>query len=255
MRPGRPVVSARRRWPVWAAVIVAAVLHGGAVWLLLPHDAGRHGVALADPPLIEIEMVDQAEQMKGRPAVAAAQPPPAPPAETPPAPAPPPPPPPPPREEPPLPRGEQGPPPPQPKPEPEAPPAPTPQQPPPPTPQAPQTFAAVNLGNADEDQEALSVTGKNVVPPRPDAAFHNKPPQYPADAARRGHEGLVLVRARVSEAGVPSSVDIITSSGDSSLDRAARDAVQLWRFTPARNNGIAVPFDYDVSLRFGLNDR
>ncbi len=113
----------------------------------------------------------------------------------------------------------------------------------------------MNLGDADDDQDPLRVTGDNVVPPRPDAVFHNKPPSYPADAARRHHEGIVVVRARVGTAGVPEAVDVVSSSGDASLDRAAREAVQLWRFQPARNKGAAVPFDYEASISFKLDDR
>jgi len=191
---------------------------------------------LGDPPMIEIEMVEQAQQEQGRPATGS--PPPeaaAAAAET--------------KPQPPQDNGD---------PTPPSAPQPTPPSPPaPPAPPSapPATTPAVNLGNADEDQGPLSVTGSIVVPPRPDAVFHNKPPGYPAEAARRRHEGTVLVRARVTEAGVPGQVDVVTSSGDASLDRAARDAVQLWRFEPARSNGMPVPFDYDVNIRFSLSDR
>jgi len=239
VRHGLAVASARRRWPFWCSIAAALLLHAGVAWWLLPHGAGRGGVVLGDPPMIEIEMVEQAQQEQGRPATgtpppeaaavaAAAKP------------------------QPPQEDGDPSP--------PSAPQPPQPSPPAPPAPPAPPTATpaatpAVNLGNADEDQGPLSVTGSIVVPPRPDAVFHNKPPGYPADAAKRRHEGTVLVRARVTEAGVPGQVDVVTSSGDASLDRAARDAVQLWRFEPARSNGVPVPFDYDVNIRFSLSDR
>lgn len=134
---------------------------------------------------------------------------------------------------------------------PEAPPGP----PTPPTPPAPAQHMAVNLGNADEDRDPLLVTGPDVVPPRPDARVHNKPPAYPPDAARRGARGSVGLRVRVTESGVPAWVEVVESSGDASLDRSAQEAVSLWQFQPARNGGAAVPFDYDITIRFTMNGR
>lgn len=48
---------------------------------------------------------------------------------------------------------------------------------------------------------------------------------YPATARRLGREGEVRVQFNVSASGLVSSVEIISSGGDSSLDNAARDAV------------------------------
>ena len=99
---------------------------------------------------IEVELVNQAQQIQGTPPPSPTQPPPSPPT-------------------PPLPPDRQA-----------ALPMPAPQPPSPPaTPPAPATTPKVNLGNADEDVEGLSVTGRNVVPPRPDAAVRNKPPRVP----------------------------------------------------------------------------
>jgi len=114
---------------------------------------------------------------------------------------------------------------------------------------------AVNLGTGPRDLEALSVTGENVVPPAPDAAFRNRPPSYPAAATRAAAEGTVQLLIRVSEAGLPAQVLVAASSGHLELDRAARDAVLLWRFRPARSGGAPVPFDYLMNIRFSLGDR
>jgi len=115
--------------------------------------------------------------------------------------------------------------------------------------------AAVNLGNAPEELEPLSVRGENIVPPAPDALYRNKPPVYPAAAARAGAHGTVQLAVRVSAAGVPDQVVVAQSSGWAALDGAARDAVQLWHFRPARAGGQPVPFDYAVNIRFSLGDR
>ena len=217
----RPVAAGWRRWLPYA-VALSLLAHAAVAWLLLPHGAVRAGGA--EPAPIEVELVDQAPQVKGTPADAAGAPPPSP-------------------ETPPLRAAEAG----------EAPPPPPPSRPSPPSPQG--TNAAVNLGAADEDVEGLTVTGRNVVPPRPDATVRNKPPGYPAEAVRRRAEGVVGLLVHVAENGVPLGVEVTGSSGDASLDRSAREAVALWRFQPARSGGAAVPFDYEMSISFRMGDR
>jgi len=115
--------------------------------------------------------------------------------------------------------------------------------------------AAVNLGDADESRDGMDVTGRNVVPPGPDSAFRNQPPTYPNEAARLGAQGTVSLLVHVSAQGLPQTVTVAGSSGTASLDRAARNAVRRWHFTPARIQGTPVPFDYSLDIRFILGDR
>lgn len=122
-------------------------------------------------------------------------------------------------------------------------------------PAAPASAAAVNLGNAEETLEGVKVTGKGVIPARPDSAYRNLPPAYPAEAARQRAQGTVGLLIHVSAQGRPQDVVIASSSGAASLDRAARNAVRQWRFTPARNQGTPVPFDYSLDIRFVLGDK
>lgn len=81
-------------------------------------------------------------------------------------------------------------------------------------------------------------------------ADQSPPPQYPSAALRRGDSGTVVVRAEVDASGMPTAVTVIERSGSRELDRAARDAVSRWRFTPASSNGqpvagsIEIPFDF-----------
>ncbi|MBV8914930.1 MAG: energy transducer TonB, partial [Acetobacteraceae bacterium] len=56
-------------------------------------------------------------------------------------------------------------------------------------------------------------------------------------------------------AGMPEQVLVASSSGYEILDRAARNAVLLWRFRPALSGGAPVPFDYVMNIRFSLGDR
>lgn len=113
---------------------------------------------------------------------------------------------------------------------------------------------AVNLGNSDREQEGIDVTGRGVVPPGPNSAFRNQAPAYPIEAARVGAQGTVVLLVHVSALGVAQDVTISGSSGSASLDRAARNAVRRWRFTPARRDGVPVPFDYPLDIRFILGD-
>ncbi|HSR64895.1 MAG TPA: TonB family protein [Xanthomonadaceae bacterium] len=66
-------------------------------------------------------------------------------------------------------------------------------------------------------------------------------PAYPRDALRDGVEGSVLLKVLVDIDGRPLEVQVARSSGNRSLDRAAREQVlQRWRFRPAMQGGRAV---------------
>ncbi|MGP1683779.1 MAG: energy transducer TonB [Giesbergeria sp.] len=89
--------------------------------------------------------------------------------------------------------------------------------------------------------EPASVVAAPVAPPAPlvppvfNANYLENPaPQYPPASRRMGEQGQVMLRVYVSSNGRAERVDIKTSSGFDRLDRAAMDAVQGWRFVPAR---------------------
>ncbi len=200
------------------AVIVSAALHALLAGLALL----RPGALVPDAlPPIEVVMVQQAAQLQG-----AAPTPPAAAAAAPPSPAQ---------------AAEQA----------QVPPT----APAPPTPAPRPPAPAINLGNGTQDVDPLSVTGENIRPPAPDSRFRNLPPNYPANAARTGAEGTVQLMVHVTASGVPGDVAVVRSSGHSSLDAAAQEAVLLWRFRPARAGGRPVPFDYALNIRFTLGDR
>ena len=121
--------------------------------------------------------------------------------------------------------------------------------------QAAPALAAVRLGDSNQSLEGLSVTGEHVVPPRPDAAYRNRPPRYPIEAARRGEAGTVGLLIHVSAQGVAEWVQVGLSSGSDSLDRAAAEAVRLWHFNPATDGDRTVPFDYELNINFVRGDR
>jgi len=94
-----------------------------------------------------------------------------------------------------------------------------------------------------ESESNAEVLGGRVVPASPDDRFRNRPPIYPREAAMRGEHGAVVILIHVSETGVATGVDVMETSGVTSLDKAAVDAVRKWHFRPALQEGRAVPFD------------
>ncbi|MDX9716609.1 MAG: energy transducer TonB [Thauera sp.] len=88
---------------------------------------------------------------------------------------------------------------------------------------------------------------------RYDAAYLNNPhPAYPMVSRRMREEGQVMLRVLVSAEGLPSRIELRTSSGSSRLDRAAQDAVARWRFVPARRGSAAVEAWVLVPIVFKL---
>lgn len=114
----------------------------------------------------------------------------------------------------------------------------------------PAAHPAVRLeGDPDSGLPQL-VTG-DIMPPTPDI-HRNIPPAYPAEAARRGAEGTVGLVIHVGATGRALGVEVVHSSGTSSLDRAASDRLRTWRFAPAKDGDRPVPFDYELNIRFVL---
>ena len=82
--------------------------------------------------------------------------------------------------------------------------------------------------------------------------LHNPKPVYPPLSRRRGEEGKVLLKVRVSAQGEALGVAIQKSSGFDSLDTAASEAVTRWRFVPARRGDEAVESSVIVPITFAL---
>lgn len=79
------------------------------------------------------------------------------------------------------------------------------------------------------------------------------PPPYPRRALRAGVEGTVLLEVLVDIDGRPLTVDVIGSSGDRELDRAARRQVlEQWLFQPAVRDGRPVQAIGRVPVSFSL---
>jgi protein TonB len=65
-------------------------------------------------------------------------------------------------------------------------------------------------------------------------------PHYPSGAVRAHQEGWVVVSFTVNTDGHPSDVKVVESQPRRIFDRAALEAVERYRFTPAMKNGVAV---------------
>lgn len=83
-------------------------------------------------------------------------------------------------------------------------------------------------------------------------SLHNPPPPYPAEAFRRGIQGVTSLFVQVSPQGLASQVAIERSSGSVILDEAAAGAVTKWTFLPARRVGILVSGSIRIRIRFQI---
>ena len=87
------------------------------------------------------------------------------------------------------------------------------------------------------------------------ARYRDTPrPDYPDSARREGREGRVLLRVLVDEHGRSKKVEINSSSGSEALDRAATEALQRWRFHPARYGDQALESWLRIPIEFRLAD-
>ncbi len=80
-------------------------------------------------------------------------------------------------------------------------------------------------------------------------------PIYPAVAKDAGWEGVVVVRVLVKTNGSPGEVTVQKSSGYSILDKAALEAVEQWRFKPAKDGNILINKFVDIPLKFELHSK
>ena len=87
---------------------------------------------------------------------------------------------------------------------------------------------------------------------RPLGGYQVKP-HYPELARRRGIEGTVLLKVRVTEQGRVETVQVERSAGHPTLDQSAAEAVQRWRFEPARQGGVPVAIWVLIPVEFKLD--
>ncbi len=90
-----------------------------------------------------------------------------------------------------------------------------------------------------------SGTGEGILAPR---LLKMQEPEYPQTARIKGIEGTVVVKIEVLPTGKAGAIEIVASSGSDDLDRAALDAVKLWRFIPAKDQNSGQPITCYTSV-------
>jgi len=85
----------------------------------------------------------------------------------------------------------------------------------------------------------------------PPVALITSDPPYPSVALRLRKQGIVILEAIIDSDGQVRSARVLRSAGEI-LDRAATDAVQLWRYRPARVGARAVAVYLTVTVRFSI---
>ena len=94
----------------------------------------------------------------------------------------------------------------------------------------------------EEIPDGLSILGDKTAGDNytaPEFFVGEKPP-YPKQAKRNGWEGTVLLNLSINAKGEVEKVGIAKSSGYQLLDHQARQSASVWRFKPARRNGMAI---------------
>ena len=81
--------------------------------------------------------------------------------------------------------------------------------------------------------------------------IHQVQPRYSEQARRAGVQGMVIVEAVIDEQGQVTNVRLVRGL-PMSLDVAAMQAVQQWRFKPARLNGRPVKVFYTLTVNFTI---
>lgn len=110
----------------------------------------------------------------------------------------------------------------------------------------------VALSPVDPTIASVGALGDSV--PAQPVAGGNPPPRYPRVARREGWEGTVLLAVQVDTHGRAAAVHVLQSSGHDILDRAAVEAVEGWRFSPARIGGLALASAVRVPIIFRLDE-
>ena len=78
-------------------------------------------------------------------------------------------------------------------------------------------------------------------------------PKYPEAARRANREAVVLVEFTVDVNGKPIDIKVTEPKGFG-FDEAAIEAIERWRFTPAKKGGESVPMRVRQPIRFNLDD-
>ena len=109
----------------------------------------------------------------------------------------------------------------------------------------------VFTSQAFANEEDISKYLATVEQPSPIERFA---PRYPKSAAKQSREGWVKLSFVIEENGSVSNVLVNESSGSKDFDRAAKRAVEKWRYQPALENGKPIQqCANNVQIDFRMN--
>jgi protein TonB len=101
---------------------------------------------------------------------------------------------------------------------------------------------------APEEPEEITMTSQMLTA----VYLRNPKPSYPSLSRRMSEQGTVLLRVFVNAVGDATRVDLKESSGFPRLDKAALDAVEGWKFVPAKKGDHAIAAWVVVPIKFSL---
>lgn len=110
-------------------------------------------------------------------------------------------------------------------------------------------------GRATESSGSSGSGGAGSSPRFAGQGLSNPAPRYPHLARKKGQEGRVILRVRVSADGNAQSVVVRQSSGYPLLDDAAAKTIRRWRFVPASFAGVTMAGMVDIPVTFRLTDQ
>ena len=98
------------------------------------------------------------------------------------------------------------------------------------------------------EPEEITLTSQMLIA----AYLRNPKPSYPNLSRRLSEQGTVLLRVFVTMSGDATRIELKESSGFQRLDKSALDAVQNWKFMPARLGEQPVAAWVIVPIKFSL---
>lgn len=101
----------------------------------------------------------------------------------------------------------------------------------------------------------LAPSARGAIPDRPVEIKEAPPPAYPAEALSRKQDGKVVLIVDVGADGSVTKAQVDTSSPPTVFDAAALEAVKKWKFTPAMEQGKAVPGRVQIPVTFEADSK
>ncbi|MDH7499205.1 MAG: energy transducer TonB [candidate division NC10 bacterium] len=99
------------------------------------------------------------------------------------------------------------------------------------------------------EMEELTVTDTKISKP---VLVQEVKPEYPMGARKAGVQGTTLLKIQVLPSGSVGEIQLLQSSGESSLDEAAQKAVKQWKFKPGMSGSKPITVWMTLPVKFEL---